>query len=100
MDYIDGLGLGIEQIILLLGLAIILIAVQIYLGKKGKMKAGLWLLVVPFVISILAVIYAFFFMDFPDGGRFTTAFSYFVRINIITIMLAAIHSLYFGKRRQ
>lgn len=100
MDSIEGLGLGMEQIVFLLVLAVVLVAVQIYFGRKRKAKEGLILLVVPFVISILAVIYAFFFIEYPDGGRFMTVFSYFIRVNIITVMLAAIYSMYFGMSPQ
>ncbi|WNY28326.1 hypothetical protein MmiEs2_05110 [Methanimicrococcus stummii] len=99
MALIEGLELGMDQTILLLALALVLIAIQLYFGKKGKAKLGLQLLAVPFVLSIIAAAYAFFFMDFPDGGRVITAISYFIRLNVITIMLAAIYSLYFGKKR-
>lgn len=99
MAFIEGLGLGIDQIIFLLALALVLIAIQIYFGKKGKAKAGLQILAVPIVISLIAAAYILFAADFPEGGRLVTAFSYLIRINVITIMLAAIYSLYFGKKR-
>lgn len=100
MDSIEGLGLGMEQIVILLVLALVLVAVQIYFGRKRKAKEGLILLAVPFIISIIAVIYAFFFIEYPDGGRIVTALSYFIRVNIITVMLAAIYSMYFGLSPQ
>ncbi|MBZ3934913.1 hypothetical protein [Methanimicrococcus blatticola] len=84
-----------NQIGLLLAAAVILIAVQVFLGRKGKQKESFILIAVPLLFSILFSIYAFFFTEFPEGGRIVTVFSYFIRINIITIMLAAVHSLYF-----
>ncbi|WNY23143.1 hypothetical protein MmiHf6_04460 [Methanimicrococcus hongohii] len=94
MDY----ALTLDQIVFLLAAAAVLLIIQYYLGRKGKQKESFLLIAVPFVISILFSIYAFFFMDFPEGNRFLVILTYFIRINIITIMLAALHSVYFGRR--
>ncbi|MDR2943518.1 MAG: hypothetical protein LBU81_00245 [Methanosarcinales archaeon] len=87
-----------NQILILLAAAAVLVAVQIYLGRKRKQKESFMLIAVPLFLSILFSIYAFVFMEFSDGTRFVTVFTYFIRINIITVMLASVHSLYFSYR--
>ena len=98
MSYLEG-NTDLNYIIILVVAAVILLALQLYLGRKGKQALSLRLIAVPLIASVIAAVYIFFFADLPEGGRFFPAVINFVRINIITVMMAAVYTQYFGKRR-
>lgn len=98
MSYLEG-NTDLNFIIILVVAAVILLALQLYLGRKGKQALSLQLIAVPFTASVIAAVYIFFFANLPESDRLFPAVINFVRINIITVMMAGVYTQYFGKRR-